>query len=139
MPTRCWRWGISSRLRMATLAFQRRHLEVTRVKRAHLEEMTSETAYHGSWQDGYAILAALCVANEDLTVVEVDILHSKPEALQQSEARAVQKADDERRGPFELVEYGAYLIFGEDNGELGWFLGAVDILHPLQAFSRTLR
>jgi hypothetical protein len=35
-------------------------------------------------------------------------------------------------GAFQLVQYVLYLVFGEDDWETRWFLGAVDILDPAE-------
>jgi hypothetical protein len=35
-------------------------------------------------------------------------------------------------GAFQLVQDGPYLVFGEDDWETRWFLGAVDIFDPVE-------
>src|SRR5262249_55232046 len=83
-------------------------------------------------QDGHAVLSALAVADDDLTVTEVDIFNAQAEALEDPHAGPVEKGRDEPLGTLEAHEEGAGFLSGEDDGEARWVLGADDSIEPLE-------
>lgn len=59
-------------------------------------------------QHRHPVLAALALADDDLTPLELDILDAQPQAFEQAHAGAVQQGRDQPRGASHLVQQGAH-------------------------------
>ena len=104
--------------------------EVALVDIFHLHEMVLETLTTGFGEEGGSVFVALAVADGDVSEVEVEVLDSESEALEDPHPGAVKEQDDELCSAFEAGENRGDLVLAEDGGEPFWLPGADYILEP---------
>ena len=73
-------------------------------------EMSLERRPDRDGQERRAVFPALPTAHDDLVGIEVDVLHPQPDALEETEARAVKEHDHESVGTLKSEEHGADLV-----------------------------
>jgi hypothetical protein len=79
-------------------------------------------------QDGAAILLTFPIADQDLPIREVKILHPEAERFGEAQARAIQQLGDEPVRPAHPIEHGMGLCARQDDGETAGPLCALDDL-----------
>ena len=78
------------------------------------------------------VLRAFAVADRDLPVAEIHVLHPKREALSQPQPRAVEQARHQPLGPFKPRKQRSHLITSQHHRHSHRALCALDSLHPGQ-------
>ena len=89
-------------------------------------------------EHGDAVLGPLALANDELAVRKIDILHPKAQALHEPHARAVQQLGHQGMRAFHPGEHRVRLEPRQDDGEPARFLGARDALHPRKVHAKYL-
>jgi len=83
-------------------------------------------------QHCHAIPVALAFAHDDFTARELDILHPKPQALEQAHAGAVEQAENQTFSTGNQSEHSVNFLTCEHDGEPGGAFGPSDAGEPGQ-------
>jgi hypothetical protein len=95
-------------------------------------QMRAQRLVQTGRQHRHPVLRSLAVANRDLAVAEVDVLHPQLEALAQPQPRAVQQGGHQPLRPLELRQQRAHLLARKHHRRPYRALGPHDVLHPGQ-------
>src|SRR2546422_1560863 len=102
--------------------------EIPLVKELRALEMFFEGRNDRVWKKRDAVFRPLAVAHDDLTIFEVDVLDSQPQAFAKTKAGAVEQTRHQPSVSRETREQALRLRGGEHGGNAGRFA------HSLQAF-----
>lgn len=89
-------------------------------------------------QDRYAIFGALALANDDLATLDFDVLHPKPQTLEQPQAASVEHRGDQPYRAVKLVKQRLRLANRQDDRQASRELRLHDFIEPRQRFSQHL-
>jgi hypothetical protein len=77
--------------------------QIPRVQPAHALQVRPQRLDERLGQHGDTILLSLAVADQDLPISEVHVLHPQPQAFEHAQTRAVEQARDQ---PFRALQLG---------------------------------
>ena len=105
--------------------------DVLVVELTDVDEVVSESLAAGIGEEGGSVFVTLAVADGDVAEVEVDVLDSESEALEDAHPGAVEQHDDELDGAFEADEEGGDLVsrLRTVGSRLGWRARTMSSIH----------
>jgi hypothetical protein len=122
---RDWRWGVCDRGHLVREADAAEALgQVGLVQTLNALQVLFERLDHAIWQHCYTILVPLGVAHDDRATLEVNILDTQPQALQEAQAGAIEKPGLELIDAGKLGDHAQNLVLGQHGGQVLRFLGA---------------
>jgi len=101
-------------------------------------QMLAQSRYQRLRQVRYAILRFLAVANPDLPLLEIEILHPQANAFHQAHATAVEQTREQRIDSLHPVENALRLVAGQHHRQALWPLGSHDAVEPRQVNAHNL-
>jgi hypothetical protein len=104
--------------------------QVPVVQRMGLGQLLLQPEHQVLRQHGHPILSPFAIAHQDLAPLEPDILHPKPQGLQQAHPRAVEERSHQPRGAAHLQQKLAHLGRGQDDRQAALGLGRDDLVQP---------
>ena len=93
-------------------------------------QMLAEPFARGIRKHRHPVAAALRVADGDVAEVEVDVLDSEPEALEDAHAGAVEQQDHELGGPLEVRQNRRHLVAAEDGRQAARLASTDNFVEP---------
>jgi hypothetical protein len=112
--------------------------KIVLMQRAYAHEMIAQRFEQVLRQQSNLVLLSLGVADEQLTVLKVDVLDAKSKALEQAQSATINQRRHEPRGPLQLGENRPDLIARKYYRQALWLLGALHVLEPGQLTSENV-
>lgn len=91
-------------------------------------EVSEKGLFDGCGQHGVAVFVALASSDYDLVPREVDILDAEAAAFHQPQSCPVEKHRHQPRRALQAAQEPLDFLFGQDDGQPPWSLGANDPL-----------
>ena len=104
--------------------------DVLFVEFANVNEVVPEPVTAGVGEEGAAIFVALAVSDGDVPEVEVDILNSELEALEDAHAGAIEQENDELDGALQAGKESRNLFAAKDGWESLWLPCTDNVIDP---------
>ena len=98
----------------------------------HFRQVQLQRFFERFWENSDPVLLALAIADNNLMVTKVDILHSEADTVHQAQAGAIEEIGHEPVGAGHLGEDGLDFVAGEDDGQTDGAFGAFDVLDPAE-------
>ena len=106
--------------------------EVFLVFDLHFRQVQLQRFFERFRENGDAVLFALAIADEDLLVTKVDVLHPEANTVHQAQAGAIEQIGHEPVGAGHLGQDGLDFVAGEDDGQADGAFGAFDVIDPAE-------